>query len=160
MRSHGTPSAAVAIQAGRIRAVAIQAGRIRAVAMQAGRIRAVVIQAGRIQPGASRQDLAVVVNQAPRRRKVAESRVPSEARTKGVVRRWRATVGSQAAKARPHNPRKEVVVAAVVPVVAAVAVPAVVAVAAVAVPAVVAAAEEDKEVRTCIPTHGKTKSGY
>jgi hypothetical protein len=123
-----------------------------AVVIQAGRIRAGAIQAGRIQPGASRQDLAVVVNQAPRRRKVAESRVPSEARTKGVVRRWRVTVGSQAAKARPHNPRREVVVAAVVPVVAAVA--------AVVVAAVVAAAEEDKEVRTCIPTHGKTKSGY
>jgi hypothetical protein len=133
-----------------------------AVVIQAGRMLAVVIQAGRIQPGASRQDLAVVVNQAPRRRKVAESRVPSEARTKGVVRRWRVTVGSQAAKAPPHNPRREVVAAAVVPVVAAVAVPAVVAaaVAAVAAVAVVAAAEEDKEVRTCIPTHGKTKSGY
>jgi len=139
MRSHGSPPAAGASQVSRNLAVVIQAGRIRA--------------------GASRQDLAVVVNQAPRRRKVAESRVPSEARRKGVVRRWRVTVGSQAAKARPHNPRKEVVVAAVVPVVAAVAVPAVVAVAAVAVPAVVAAAEEDKEVRTCIPTHGKTKSG-
>jgi len=80
---------------------------------------------------------------------VAESRVPSEARTKGVVRRWRVTVGSQAAKARPHNPRREVVVAAVVPVVAAVAVAV----------AAVAAAEEDKEVRTCISTHGRTKSG-
>lgn len=137
MRSHGSPPAAGASQVSRNLAVVIQAGRIRA--------------------GASRQDLAVVVNQAPRRRKVAESRVPSEARRKGVVRRWRVTVGSQAAKARPHNPRREVVVAAVVPVVAAVAVPAVVAVAAVA--AVVAAAEEDKEVRTCIPTHGKTKSG-
>lgn len=142
MRSHGSPPAAGASQVSRNLAVVIQAGRI-----QAG-----AIQAGRIQPGASRQDLAVVLNQAPRRRKVAESRVPSEARRKGVVRRWRVTVGSQAAKARPHNPRKEVV-AAVVPVVAAVAVPAVVAVAA------VAAAEEDKEVRTCISTHGKTKSG-
>jgi hypothetical protein len=40
-----------------------------------------------------------------------------------------------------------VVAVAVFPVVAAVA-------------AVAAAAEEDKEVRTCIPTHGKTKSGY
>lgn len=139
MRSHGSPPAAGA--------------------SQVSRNLAVVIQAGRIQPGASRQDLAVVVNQAPRRRKVAESRVPSEARRKGVVRRWRVTVGSQAAKARPHNPRREVVVAAVVPVVAAVAVPAAVAVAAVAAVAVVAAAEEDKEVRTCIPTHGKTKSG-
>lgn len=139
MRSHGSPPAAGASQVSRNLAVVIQAGRIRA--------------------GASRQDLAVVVNQAPRRRKVAESRVPSEARRKGVVRRWRVTVGSQAAKARPHNPRREVVVAAVVPVVAAVAVPAAVAVAAVAAVAVVAAAEEDKEVRTCIPTHGKTKSG-
>jgi len=122
MRSHGSPPAAGASQVSRNLAVVIQAGRIRA--------------------GASRQDLAVVVNQAPRRRKVAESRVPSEARRKGVVRRWRVTVGSQAAKARPHNPRREVVVAAVVPVVAA-----------------VAAAEEDKEVRTCISTHGRTKSG-
>jgi len=30
----------------------------------------------------------------------------------------------------------------------------------VAAVAAVAAAEEDKEGRTCIPTHGKTKSGY
>jgi hypothetical protein len=140
--------------------VAIQAGRIRAGAIQAGRMLAVVIQADRIRAAAGRQDLTVVVDQAPRRRKVGESRVPSAARTKGVVRRWRVIAGSQAGKARPHNPRREVVAVAVVPVVAAVAVPAAAAVVAVAaVAAVAAAAEEDKEVRTCIPTHGKTKSG-
>jgi hypothetical protein len=129
---------------------------------------AAVIQAGRILAVAGRKALgevqAVAVNQAPRRRKVGESRVPSEARRKGVVRRWRVIVGSQAGKARPHNPRREVVAVAVVPAVAAVASPAaavvVGAVAAAAAAAVAAAAEEDKEGRTCIPTHGKTKSGY
>jgi hypothetical protein len=92
----------------------------------------------------------VVVGQVPRQWKVVESRAPSVAWKKGVVRRWRVTVGSQAAKARPpHNPRKEVV-----------AVAAAAAVVLGAVAAVVAAAEEDKEGKTCIPTHGRTKSGY
>jgi hypothetical protein len=132
MRSHGTPSAAGASQVSRNLAVVTQAGRMLAVVIQAGRI------------------LAVVIGQAPRRRKVGESRVPSAARRKGVVRRWRVIVGSQAAKARPHNPRREVVAVAAVVVVAV----------AVAAVAAVAAAEEDKEGITCIPTRGKTKSGY
>jgi hypothetical protein len=153
MRSHGTPSAAVAIQAGRIRAVASQVSRnLAAVTAHQGTVRRLRAPGTAVhRAGAGRKALgevqAVVVNQAPRRRKVGESKVPSAARRKGVVRRWRVIVGNQAAKARPHNPRREVVAVAVFPVVAAVA-------------AVAAAAEEDKEVRTCIPTHGKTKSGY
>ena len=84
--------------------------------IQAGRIRAVAIQAGRMDRGGQAgRMLAVVINQAPRRWKVGESRVPSVAWRKGVVRRWRVIVGSQAAKARPpHNPRREVVAVAVV----------------------------------------------
>jgi hypothetical protein len=97
-----------------------------------------------------------VVSKAPRRRKVGESRVPSVAWKKGVARRWKVIVGSQAAKARPpHNPRREVVAVAAVPAVPVVAVPAAVAAAAVA-----AVAEEDKEGRPCTPTHEKAGSGY
>jgi hypothetical protein len=83
----------------------------------------------------------VVAGQAPLRWIVVGSRMPSPAWTKRVMPRWRATVVRQAAKACPHNPRREAV--AEVPVVAVV--PVVVAEAVAVVPVV--AAEEDKEER-------------
>lgn len=92
---------------------------------------------------------AVAAQNAPRRWKVEEGRVPLEARKEAAAREWRAVVGRQAAAACPlDNPCKEVAVVSreVVPeaVVSAAA-------AAVVGPVVaVAAAEDDKEVRICI----------
>jgi hypothetical protein len=96
------------------------------------------VQAGRPVPEHDRQ--------VPQRRIVADSRMPSVVRTEEALPRRIAVVASQAAKACPHNPRREVeavqVVEAVAPVAAAV--PVVVAVVAAVAVAVV---EEDKEER-------------
>jgi hypothetical protein len=104
------------------------------------------VQADRQVP--DREELIVADRQAPQRRIVEDSRVPSVVRTEEALPRRIATVASQAAKACPPNPHREVeavpVVEAVAPVEAAVPV-AVEAVAAVV--AAVAAAEEDKEER-------------
>jgi hypothetical protein len=94
------------------------------------------VQAGRPVPEHDRQ--------VPQRRIVADSRMPSVVRTEEALPRRIAVVASQAAKACPHNPRREVeavqVVEAVAPVAAAVPVAVVAAVA-------VAVVEEDKEER-------------
>ena len=97
------------------------------------------------QAGADRGERIVADRQALLPWIVADSRMPSVVRTEEALPRRIAVVASQAAKACPHNPRREVeavpVVAVVVPVAAVPVVAAVVAAVAVVV------VEEDKEER-------------
>ena len=120
-----------------------QAGKLRSPGSPTGEKMARV-QAGlqRNRQAHDREELIVADRQVPRPWIVADSRVPSVALKKAVMRKWRVVAGRQAGKACPPSPPREVevveepaVAVAVVPAEAVVAV------------AAVAAAEDDREVR-------------